>query len=68
MTDSIAALAALMDGVSPERDALFARFEAKWRDEPLVHDVLRNINASEYTTPELAVALTSTMRRIASPA
>ena len=38
MTDSIAALAALMDGVSPERDALFARFEAKWRDEPLVLD------------------------------
>ena len=38
MTDSIAALAALTDGVSPERDALFARFEAKWRDEPLVLD------------------------------
>lgn len=39
-----------------------------WRDEPLVHDVLRNLNASEYTTPELAVALTTAMRRIASPA
>ena len=38
MTDSIAALSALKDGTSPERDSLFARFEAKWRDEPLVLD------------------------------
>ena len=38
MTDTIAALSALKDGVSAERDALFARFETKWRDEPLVLD------------------------------
>jgi aminopeptidase N len=38
MTDAIAALAALRDGVSVERDRLFAQFEAKWRDEPLVLD------------------------------
>jgi aminopeptidase N len=38
MTDTIAALAALKDTASPERDRLFARFEAKWRDEPLVLD------------------------------
>ncbi len=38
MTDTIAAVAALKDGVSAERDALFSRFEAKWRDEPLVLD------------------------------
>jgi aminopeptidase N len=38
MTDTVAALSALKDGVSAERDALFARFEAKWRDEPLVLD------------------------------
>ncbi len=38
MTDTIAALAALADGVSAERDALFQRFEDKWRDEPLVLD------------------------------
>jgi aminopeptidase N len=38
MTDSIAALAALSDGTSSERDAVFAQFEARWRDEPLVLD------------------------------
>jgi aminopeptidase N len=38
MTDTFAALAALKDGVNAERDALFARFEARWRDEPLVLD------------------------------
>ena len=38
MTDSIAALAALADGTSAERDDLYARFEARWRDEPLVLD------------------------------
>jgi aminopeptidase N len=38
MTDSIAALAALSDGVSRERDAVFAQFEVRWRDEPLVLD------------------------------
>jgi aminopeptidase N len=38
MTDMIAALAALKDGASAEREHLFLRFEATWRDEPLVLD------------------------------
>jgi aminopeptidase N len=38
MTDTFAALAALKDGITDEREALFARFEARWRDEPLVLD------------------------------
>jgi len=38
MTDAVAALAAVMHSRSPERELLFARFEAKWRDEPLVLD------------------------------
>ena len=38
MTDAVAVLAALKDGDSAERASLFARFEARWRDEPLVLD------------------------------
>ena len=38
MTDAIAALAALRDSVAPARDEIYGRFEAKWRDEPLVLD------------------------------
>jgi len=38
MTDSIAALAALSDADSAERNALFEEFETRWRDEPLVLD------------------------------
>jgi aminopeptidase N len=38
MTDSIAALVALRDSEAPARDAMYARFEARWRDEPLVLD------------------------------
>jgi aminopeptidase N len=38
MTDTFAALVALKDGATPERDALFARFEDRWREEPLVLD------------------------------
>ncbi|HSV17417.1 MAG TPA: aminopeptidase N [Casimicrobiaceae bacterium] len=38
MTDAIAALAAVKDSGAPDRDDLFARFEARWRDEPLVLD------------------------------
>ena len=37
-----------------------------WCDEPLLLDVLRNLNTSEYTSLELALALTATMR--AAPA
>jgi len=33
-----------------------------WADEALVLDVLRNLNASEYTSAELASALTSALR------
>ncbi len=38
MTDAIGALAALKDSDAPERHDLYARFEARWRDEPLVLD------------------------------
>ena len=38
MTDAVAALAALRNDDTPERRALFDRFEAQWRDEPLVLD------------------------------
>ena len=38
MTDAIAALAALKDSDTAERHDLFARFEARWREEPLVLD------------------------------
>jgi aminopeptidase N len=38
MTDAIAALAALRDSMSGVRDDLYARFEAKWRNEALVLD------------------------------
>jgi aminopeptidase N len=38
MTDAIAALAAIKDSAAPDRDDLFARFEARWREEPLVLD------------------------------
>jgi len=38
MTDAIAALAAINHSAAPERAELFARFEAKWHDEPLVLD------------------------------
>jgi aminopeptidase N len=38
MTDAIGALVALRDSASSVRDELYAAFEAKWRDEPLVLD------------------------------
>src|SRR5206468_674760 len=38
MTDTMAALGAINHSVAGERETLFARFEAKWRDEPLVLD------------------------------
>jgi aminopeptidase N len=38
MTDSIAPLGALRDSHSATRDALYSRFENRWRDEPLVLD------------------------------
>jgi hypothetical protein len=43
------------------REALLAALhlldQGLWRDEPLVHDVLRHLNAGEYASPELAAAL-----------
>jgi len=38
MTDAIAALSSIKDSAAPDRDDLFARFESRWRDEPLVLD------------------------------
>jgi aminopeptidase N len=38
MTDAIAALAALNDTAADARDTAMARFEARWRDNPLVMD------------------------------
>jgi aminopeptidase N len=38
MTDAIAALSALADSTSIDRDDLFTRFETKWRHDPLVLD------------------------------
>ncbi len=54
MTDTIAALAALKDGHSSERDSLFARFEAKWRNEPLVLDKWFSLEASSLRHDTLA--------------
>jgi len=38
MTDALGALAALRDSAAPAAEDLLARFEARWRDEPLVLD------------------------------
>jgi len=38
MTDAFAALAALRDHPAPVRDEVYARFETRWHDEPLVLD------------------------------
>jgi len=46
MTDSCAALLALRDSTSRERDDLFARFESRWRDEPLVLDKWFSLEAT----------------------
>jgi aminopeptidase N len=54
MTDKIAALAALKDSASRERDALFERFESDWRDEPLVLDKWFALEARSLRTDTLA--------------
>jgi hypothetical protein len=50
------------------RDALLHSLwlldQGLWRDEPLVHDVLRHLNASEYTSFGLAVTLASALRGV----
>ncbi len=38
MTDTMGALSAVRDSASAVREQMFARFEEKWRDEPLVLD------------------------------
>jgi aminopeptidase N len=38
MTDTMGALSALRDSASAVREQMFARFEERWRDEPLVLD------------------------------
>jgi hypothetical protein len=43
-------------------ESLWLLDQGLWRDETLVHDVLSNLNASEYTSPELAAALTTALR------
>jgi aminopeptidase N len=54
MTDAIATLAALNNSVAPEREALFARFETKWRDEPLVLDKWFALQAASLRPDTLA--------------
>jgi aminopeptidase N len=54
MTDAIAALAAINHSAAPERAALFARFEAKWDDEPLVLDKWFALQATSQRPDTLA--------------
>jgi aminopeptidase N len=54
MTDFIAAMAALSDGMSRDRDAVFAQFEARWRDEPLVLDKWFTLEARSARADTLA--------------
>ncbi len=63
MTDAVAALAALKDHDTPERTALFDRFEAQWRDEPLVLDKWFALEA----TSARADALDRVKRLLAHP-
>ena len=54
MTDAIAALAALKDSAAGERDDLYAQFEARWRDEPLVLDKWFALQARSHRDDALA--------------
>ena len=63
MTDTIGALAALNDGESAERALLFERFEARWRDEPLVLDKWFALEATSARTD----ALVRVQRLLAHP-
>jgi hypothetical protein len=42
--------------------SLFLLDQGLWRDEPLVHDLLRHLNASEYTSLGLAASLAAALR------
>jgi aminopeptidase N len=54
MTDTMAALHAMKDSAATEREALFARFEAAWRDEPLVLDKWFALEATSARADTLA--------------
>jgi aminopeptidase N len=54
MTDTIAALTAVANSGSAARDDLFARFEARWRDEPLVLDKWFALEATSARADALA--------------
>jgi aminopeptidase N len=54
MTDAVAALAAVKDSDAAERHDLFARFEARWRDEPLVLDKWFTLEATAQREGTLA--------------
>ena len=58
MTDAVAALGALADLDCPERREAFARFEARWRDEPLVMD--------KWFALQAASALPATLDRVSA--
>ena len=55
MTDSIGALAALRDSQSPVRDTLFARFQTRWHNEPLVLDKWFELQAQSARDDTLGV-------------
>ena len=50
------------------REALFTSLwmldQGLWRDEPLLHDVLRHLVAGEYTSPELTAGLSEALRSV----
>jgi aminopeptidase N len=54
MTDTMAALLALRDSVSSQRDDLLARFEARWGSEPLVLDKWFSLQATSSRRDTLA--------------
>jgi aminopeptidase N len=63
MTDTMAVLSAMKNSAAPERQALFMRFEEKWRDEPLVLDKWFALEA----TAARADTLTRVRRLLAHP-
>ena len=54
MTDTLGALAALRDSTSPASDRMYANFEAKWLDEPLVLDKWFSLRAASLRDGALA--------------
>jgi aminopeptidase N len=58
MTDTIGALSALRDSTAPARETIYASFEAKWRDEPLVLDKWFALQAKSLRDDTLATVRT----------